>query len=118
MPDNKIEPVSQEDLTRIQQLKQGMDAISTQIKRIEHEKIRFLASDKRLQEEWDKTFAKIAEERGIPPQATFDINPRTGEIHVTPMPEVQTPTPAPDTEPTESEASEEGEVAPEDPAES
>lgn len=92
----KYEPVGSEDLARIQQLQLAKRGIADKVLELEHHKINLLASDKRVQSEWDTIFSRIAEERGIPPEAVFDVNPRTGEVHVS---QTSSPTPPPDTEP-------------------
>lgn len=83
----QLEPVSAEDLARLEQLKIARGGMANRLLDLEEEKIKILAATKRVSDEWNGLLARIAQERGIDPNSHFEVNPRTGQV-MTGAPEV------------------------------
>lgn len=89
MPNTPLEPVSVEDLARLRELTAARENVAHKYLSLELEKIPVLAAGRRIDEEHDALLRRIMEERGIPPAATVNVSPHTGEIVVTTSEEAQ-----------------------------
>ena len=100
---NTVEPVGPEDLGRLNNLQVARRSLADKLLQLETEKIRLMAASKRVDDEWNGLFQRVASERGIDPSSLFDVNPNTGEIQVAQPPAAPKQEPAvekePDTEP-------------------
>lgn len=78
-----LEPVGVEDLARLRELDGARVNLSMRLGDLELEKITILAALKRIKEEQDNVFNRIASERGVADANLLEINPRTGEVATT-----------------------------------
>jgi hypothetical protein len=109
-----LEPVSPEDLERLNQLQIAKRGIADRLLALEEEKVRILAASKRVSDEWDGVFARLAQERGLDPSSHLDINPKNGALQVIGQ---QPPAPVPAPQPAAEEAPAEDASQAEAPAE-
>lgn len=79
-----LQPVNAEDLARLHELQVARANISERLLTVELEKVRLLAAGRRISEEQETLFRRIANERGLPERVAMDVNPRTGEIVLEP----------------------------------
>ena len=79
-----IKPVDADDLARLRELDLARTAIADKNLSLDLEKISTLAAGKRVEEEYSNCIGRIRRDRGIAPDAMIEVNPRTGEVVVTP----------------------------------
>lgn len=77
---NHLEPVAPEDLARLDQLQVAKRGIADRLLELKEEEVRLIAAAKRVSDEWNGLFARIAQERGLDPKAEISINPKTGLV--------------------------------------
>lgn len=75
-------PVTAEDLARLHELGVAEHGLQQQLYDLELAKIPILAAGKRIREEQDAVYQRIASERGLSPQTLINVNMKTGEIRV------------------------------------
>jgi serine/threonine protein kinase HipA of HipAB toxin-antitoxin module len=99
-----LEPVGVEDLARLRELDGARVNLSMRLGDLELEKITILAALKRIKEEQDNVFNRIASERGVADANLLEINPRTGEVATTSVEKSVQGAPEPVSDSTESTA--------------
>lgn len=75
-------PVSADDLARLHELGVAEHGLQQQLYDLELAKIPILAAGKRIREEQDLVYRRIASERGLSPQTVINVNMKTGEVRV------------------------------------
>jgi hypothetical protein len=75
-------PINPEDLARLHELGAAEHNLQQRLYDLELAKIPILAAGKRIREEQDAVYSRIATARGLPPEAVLDINMKTGDVRV------------------------------------
>lgn len=75
-------PVSPEDLARLHELGAAEQSLQQQLYDLELAKIPIIAAGKRVREEQDSVYKRIATDRGLPARTLLNVNMKTGEIRV------------------------------------
>lgn len=75
-------PVAAEDLARLHELGAAEQNLREQLYDLELAKIPILAAGKRVREEQDALYRRVATERGLPPRTLLNVNMKTGEVRV------------------------------------
>lgn len=90
-----LEPVNAEDLALLRELDNARVNLSLRFTDLNIEHVQVLAAIKRVKDQQDAVFRRIASERGLPDQSLVEINPKTGEVIASPtsksVPEAQVP---------------------------
>lgn len=83
-------PISPEDLARLHELGAAEHNLQQRLYDLELAKLPVLAAGKRIRAEQDAVYLRIAEERGLPPEAVprISVNMKTGEVRVSSEPDV------------------------------
>jgi len=91
---NPDDPVPPEVLQRLRALQEARFEVSDRILTLEQEKVRLLASARRIDEERQRTFEGVLVERGLTPESVVEIDAGTGRLKVieTKPPAAQAPT--------------------------
>lgn len=76
------EPVSVEDRARLAELNTAREGVADRLLTLGLEMIDLLMVGRRLNGEENLLYRKLATERGIPEEATIEVNPRNGELEV------------------------------------
>lgn len=74
------DPVSQEILKQFETLGMAKTDLAHSLLSLEGEKIRLLASARKIEEQLTRLFEACLLERGLPPDATVEIDPKSGKI--------------------------------------
>lgn len=85
------DPVSMEQLNRLRLLQESRLDISDRFLTLEQEKVKLLAAARRVDEEKQRVFEGLLLERGLPPDATVEIDASTGNLKVLGSPEPSSP---------------------------
>jgi hypothetical protein len=74
------DPVSMEQLNRLRLLQESRLDIGDRFLTLEQEQVKLLAAARRVDEEKQRVFEALLLERGLPPDATVEIDAGTGKI--------------------------------------
>ena len=88
------DPVPPETLKKMEELEFTLNDMARTCLALDHEKIKYLAASKRVDEEREKLFQTVLMERGLPPNAQVQIDQKTGVLTVAPQ-QQQPPAPPP-----------------------
>jgi hypothetical protein len=88
------DPISPEQLNQLALLQNSHQDIAERLLVLEKEKVKLLASSRRLDDERQRVFEGILIERGIDPHAEVEIDASTGKIRLFTPPQSQ-PSPQP-----------------------
>ncbi len=76
------DPVKREVLDQLDGLQEAMVQLGQQMLLLEEEKIRILASSRRVREQRQRIFENISVERGITPGTPVQIDASTGKLQI------------------------------------
>lgn len=78
----QTDPVSQDQLKRLQLLQESHTDIAVRFLTLENEKVKLLAASRRLDDEKQRIFESILIERGLAPDVPVEIDATNGQIRV------------------------------------
>lgn len=76
------DPVSKDTLEQLRQLRDVKGDLALKLLSLEQEKIRILASHRRVEDHLTRLFETILVERGLSPETDIEIDPQTGVLKV------------------------------------
>lgn len=77
------DPVPADILQQFRTLSDAKKDLALTLLSLENEKVRIIASSRRVEEQLTRLFEACLVERGLPPEAEVEIDPNTGKISVT-----------------------------------